>query len=342
MSTSSLVSSMVRHIQLIPLLSIFATITGCGTPTGSTPGADRLASTHAGSYPFKIVTTCGMVTDIVEKVAGDKAITTGLMGEGVDPHMYKPKREDQKRFLEADVIFYSGLMLEGRMGDTFTRISRAGKPVFAVTEGIDESFLREPPEFEGHWDPHVWMDVKAWSECVTFTAKALSEYDPSNASTYQQNAEACQTELMKLDEYIQKVIATVPTPQRVLVTAHDAFGYFSRAYDIEVKAPQGITTESDPGVEDINALVDFIVEKQIVAIFIESSVNKKSIDAIIEGAKSKGHTVVIGGELFSDAMGQPGTYEGTYVGMMDHNATVIARALGGDAPEKGLNGKLRN
>lgn len=291
-------------------------------------------------HPYRVVTTCAMVTDIVREVAGDKANVLGLLGEGVDPHLYKPTRDDVAALLDADIVFYSGLMLEGRMSDTFTQVGRGGKPVFAVTEGIDESYLREPPEFAGHWDPHVWMDVDAWSECVAFVAGELAKFDPASAEHYRTNAERYRTELKKLDEYARESIAGIPQQQRLLITAHDAFGYFSRAYDIEVLSAQGITTESEPGLDDINRLVDTIVERKVRAIFVESSVSSKNVQAIVEGAADRGHRVVIGGSLYSDAMGPPGTYEGTYLGMMDHNVTTIARALGGQAPEKGLYGKL--
>ena len=200
--------------------------------------------------------------------------------------------------------------------------------------------MREPSEFAGHFDPHVWMDVTAWSECGGFIAKALGEFDPTNADYYRDNATEYRAELKKLDEYARTVIATIPKDQRVLVTAHDAFGYFSRAYDIPVNSVQGLTTESDPDLNHINKLVDFIVERKVAAIFVETSVNPASINALLKGAAERGWKVKIGGTLFSDAMGQPGTYEGTYAGMIDHNATVIARALGGEAPKKGLNGKL--
>jgi manganese/zinc/iron transport system substrate-binding protein len=280
-----------------------------------------------------------MVTDVVQRVVGDKGQVIGLMGEGTDPHIYKPTRDDVQKLLDADIIFYSGLLLEGRMSDTLTRIGRS-KPVYAVTEGIDESYLREPPEFEGHYDPHVWMDVKAWSECVGFVAKTLGEFDPPNAQHYQDNAANYRNELERLDAYVRQVIGTIPKQQRVLITAHDAFGYFARAYDIEVEAPQGITTESEPSVDDINKLVDLIVRRQVRAIFVESSVSEKNVRAIVEGAASRDWTIEIGGALYSDAMGPAGTYEGTYIGMLDHNATLIARALGGEAPERGMNGKL--
>ncbi|MBI2480773.1 MAG: zinc ABC transporter substrate-binding protein [Planctomycetia bacterium] len=319
-----------------------------GCDQSAQPGAaNNSTSSHVGSqleawsYPYQIVTTCGMVTDIVRQVAGDKATVSGLMGEGVDPHLYKPTRNDVRQLMGADIVFYSGLMLEGRMGDNFTSLARSGKPVYAITEGIDPDFLREPPEFEGHFDPHVWMDVRAWSECVALVAKALGEYDTANADFYLTNAERYRSELTKLDEYARKSIGTIPEDRRVLVTAHDAFGYFGRAYVIAVRSVQGLSTESEASVQDINNLVSFIVERKIPAIFVESSVSEKNVRAIIEGAAQQNWEVRIGGELFSDAMGKPGTYEGTYIGMIDHNVTIITRALGGEAPETGLSGKLQ-
>lgn len=298
-------------------------------------GCDR--GKHSGT---RIVTTCSMVTDIVRQVAGDKAEVIGLLGEGTDPHTHSPTRSDVKQLSEADVVFYSGLMLEGRMQDTFKKVADSGKPVFAVTKDVDVSNLRQPKEFEGHYDPHVWMDVKAWSECVGFVAKTLAEHDPANAAYYEQNAASYQAQLTSLDDYARKVIDSIPKEQRVLVTAHDAFGYFSEAYGIEVHSVQGITTDSEPGVDDINKLVDLMVSRKIQAIFVESSVPRKNIQAIIEGAASRGHEIAVGGDLFSDAAGAPGTYEGTYIGMIDHNATTIAHALGGQAPERGMQGKL--
>ncbi len=292
------------------------------------------------SYPYKIVATTGMVADIVRHVAGDKGDVNGLMGEGIDPHLYKPTRSYVAAVLRADVIFYSGLMLEGRMTDTFIQAARRGKPVYPVTERIEESFLLEPPEFQGHWDPHVWMDIAAWSKCVEAVANALADYDPPNAAFYRANAKAYREKLDELNTYVRDAIASIPQTQRVLITAHDAFNYFGRAYDIEVMGIQGISTESEAGLQDINNLVDFIVERKIGAVFVESSVSDKNVRALIEGARSRGHHVIVGGTLFSDAMGAPGTYEGTYIGMLDHNATTIARALGGRAPRRGMNDKL--
>ena len=292
------------------------------------------------TYPYKVGTTVGMVADIVRNVAGDKGEVSNTIGEGVDPHLYKPTRNDVVALMNSDVVFYSGLLLEGKMSDALVKVAARGKAVHAVTELIDEKFLLEPEGMGGHFDPHVWMDVSGWMKGVEAVGKALSEYDPENAGQYQKNAAAFGQQLKKLDDYVKKIMSTVPEGKRVLVTAHDAFNYFGRAYGLEVLGIQGISTESESGLQDINRLVDLIVERKIGAIFVETSVSDKNVKALIEGAASKGATVKIGGSLFSDAMGKAGTYEGTYIGMIDHNATTIARALGGEAPEKGMQGKL--
>lgn len=290
--------------------------------------------------PLQVVATTGMVADITRNVAKDHVEVQALMGEGVDPHLYKPTAADAKHILAADCIVYSGLMLEGRMADTFFKAARMGKPVYPVTELLDESFLLEPPEFEGHWDPHVWMDVDAWSQAVDAIATALCEQDPHHCKAYQMNALAYKEKLVDLNEYAKKSIASIPKVKRVLVTAHDAFNYFGRAYGIEVIGIQGLSTESEAGIDDVNRLVDMLVERGITAVFVESSVSDRNVKALIEGAASRGHEVNIGGELFSDAMGEAGTYEGTYIGMIDHNITTLTRALGGEAPVLGLNKTL--
>lgn len=321
---------------LAPLLS------GCGGPATEPTRAALDPLPRPDGQPYKIVTTCGMVTDIVRHVVGDEGTVTGLMGEGVDPHVYTPTRNDMTELLGADIVFYCGLTLEGRMSEQLRTLGESGKPVFALAEILEESYLRSPPEFEGHYDPHVWMDVSAWSRCVQSVADTMSKLDPEHAETYAGNAEAYRKQLAELDDYVRDAIASIPASQRVLVTAHDAFGYFGQAYDIEVRGVQGISTESEAGINDINRLVDFIVDRKVQAIFVESSVTAENIRAIIEGAADRGWEVAIGGELYSDAMGPPRTYEGTYIGMLDHNATTIARALGGQAPPDGLHGKLRS
>jgi len=307
-------------------------------------GGDAVAepggSGGPGAYPYRVATTTGMVGDIVRRVAGDKAHVQNIIGEGVDPHLYKPTRNDVVSLLAADVVFYSGLMLEGKMADTLMKVSRRGKVVYAVTELIDEGYLLEPPEFAGHYDPHVWMDVRGWMKAVDAVSIALGEYDPANSQEYTDRAKLYLVELKRLDGYVREVIGTIPAPERVLVTAHDAFNYFGRAYGIEVVGVQGISTESEAGLRDINRLVDMIVHRRVRAVFVETSVADKNVRALIEGAGAQGWDVTIGGWLYSDAMGAPGTYEGTYMGMIDHNATTVAQALGGVAPERGMSGRL--
>ena len=331
------VGKQLPYLSLVGMI-VAAAVTGCGRTPDSASTATVSADT-AGKPT--IVTTSGMVTDIVREVVGDRMEVVGLMGKGVDPHLFKPTRSDIQQLMDADLVFYSGLLLEGRMTELFTQIARKGKPAFAVTEGIDESYLREPPEFAGHYDPHVWMDVSAWSECVAFVARVLSDYAPDDQEYFQANAKQYRAKLTVLEEFARDSISTIPEGQRVLVTAHDAFGYFGRAYGIDVRSVQGLTTESEAAVDDINRLVDFMVTQRIRAIFVESSVSEKNIEAIVEGARHRGWEVAIGGVLFSDAMGGEGEYEGTYIGMIDHNVTAITRALGGDVPERGLHGKLK-
>lgn len=288
----------------------------------------------------KIAATVGMVADIVSQVAGDKVTVVGIIGPGVDPHLYKPTRTDVATLVDADVVFYSGLLLEGKMADTLKKVGQSGKPVHAVTELLNEEYLLTPEGMEGHHDPHVWMDVKAWSKAVEVVARALSDFDPPNADYYQENAKGYVAELDKLDAYARDVIRSIPDRQRVLITAHDAFNYFGRAYGLEVMGIQGISTESEAGLSDVTELVDLIVERKIKAIFVETSVAEKNVRSLQESAAARDHKVEVGGTLFSDAMGKKNTYEGTYIGMIDHNATTIARALGGNAPEKGMQGKL--
>lgn len=313
-------------------------VTICGAALGSCAKAPERPPTSSDGY--EVVCTTGMVADIVRQVAGDRATVTGLIGSGVDPHLYVPTRQDISALQRAPVVFYSGLMLEGKMTGTLEKLARGRKVVRPVTAGLEPGYLLESEQAAGHPDPHVWMDVRAWSRAVDTVAQALAEYDPPHAATYMANARKYQQELEELDAYVRQVLASVPEPQRILVTAHDAFRYFGRAYGLRVQGIQGISTESEAGLEDINRLVDLIVRQDVRAVFVETSVADKSVRALVEGAAARGKTVQIGGRLFSDAMGPPGSYEGTYVGMIDHNATTIARALGGQAPEGGWRGRL--
>ncbi len=300
-----------------------------------------LTSAHAefeGEYPYRVGATVGMIADIVEKVAGDKAQVTSIIGSGVDPHLFNPTRSDVAVLMRSDIIFYNGLLLEGQMSDILVKVARK-RPVFAVTEELKESYLIHDDE-TNHFDPHVWMDVQGWMKAVEVVRDALASFDPKHANDYEDNCTAYLEQLEKLDAYAREAISSIPKEQRVMITAHDAFSYLGRAYGIEVMGIQGLSTESEAGLKDINRIVSELVERKIPAVFVETSVSDKNVKALIEGAESRGHKVVIGGALFSDAMGKPGSYEGTYVGMIDNNVTLIARALGGEAPERGLQGKL--
>jgi manganese/zinc/iron transport system substrate-binding protein len=244
------------------------------------------------------------------------------------------------RLDQADIVFYNGLMLEGKMGDILVRLARSGKPVYAVTQAILDQGDYVMTDPQQHYDPHVWMDVGGWIRAVGVVAEALSEYDPANAVAYRENAARYTDELKELDSYARTAIASIPEGQRVLITAHDAFNYLGRAYDMDVRGIQGLSTESEAGLQDIERLVQLIVEKRIPAVFVETSVADKNVRALVEGARARGQDVEVGGSLFSDAMGRSGTYEGTYVGMIDHNVTTIARALGGSVPDGGMRGKM--
>lgn len=323
----------MKSRYLFTLLCLTQSILSCGPD--KTPPSPK---TSGGTY--QVTATVGMIADIVREVAGDRAEVTGIIGEGVDPHLYKPTSLDVKALQAADVVFYGGLNLEGKMGDVLVRMARTGKPVYAVTEAVleDPDFLIS--DAEAHYDPHVWMDVSGWKRAVQVVIEGLSSFDPSHASSYEKRGGDYMQQLDALDSYAREVLGSIPAEQRTLVTAHDAFNYMARAYGLEVRGIQGISTESEAGVKDIEDLVTFLVEKKIPAVFVESSVSEKNVQALIEGAKAKGHNVVIGGALYSDAMGTSGSYEGTYIGMIDHNVTTIARALGGVAPVAGMSGKL--
>ena len=290
---------------------------------------------------IEVVATTGMVGDIARNVGGQWVRVVDLIPTGVDPHLYKATRSDVRTLTKSDIVFYSGLMLEGRMGDILVQVARMGKPVYAVTELIDPSLLLEPEDFEGHYDPHLWMDISVWMHTVDVVCKALVEIDPAHSDDFRKNAASYREKLREVDEYAATSIASIPHSGRKLITAHDAFNYFSRRYEIDVMGIQGISTASEAGLHDINSLLDVVVADKIKAIFVESSISDKNVRAIIEGARARGHEIELGGVLFSDAMGPEGSYEGTYIGMMDHNVTVVTRGLGGQAPKGGMQGKLR-
>jgi manganese/zinc/iron transport system substrate-binding protein len=297
------------------------------------------AGCAAAQERLSIVATTGMIADAVTNVGGDLVEVQALMGPGVDPHAYRQTRSDIVALANADLVLWNGLYLEAQMEEFLLELGE-GSPVVAVAEAIPDNFLLRSEDYEGRADPHVWMNPNLWSRVVVTIRDALIEVHPDGAETYTANAEAYLAQLDKLALYAGEVLATVPTESRVVLSAHDAFNYFGNAYGYEVVGIQGISTESEAGLQRIGELVDMLVERRIGAVFVETSVADRNIRALIEGAAAQGHEVVIGGELFSDAMGEPGTYEGTYIGMIDHNATIIATALGGQAPEGGMQDRL--
>jgi manganese/zinc/iron transport system substrate-binding protein len=274
-----------------------------------------------------VLTTTGMIADTVRNIGGDKVAVSALMGPGVDPHLYKASAGDIHRISRSSAIFYNGLMLEGKMATLMEKIRRSGKAVFAVGDVIDSSVLLQNQEYAGHPDPHIWFDVAMWRQTVDPIAEALMDIDPENADVYHTNAESYKHELTELDDYCRVRINSIPSDQRVMITAHDAFGYFGRAYGIEVQGLQGINTSSEYGIRDVQRLVDLIVDNRIRAVFVESSVPRRSIEAVVEGCRARDHDVVIGGELYSDALGEAGTAEATYIGMVRHNVDTIVKAL---------------
>ncbi len=297
------------------------------------------AASLAQPAPLNVVATTGMIADAARQVGGAHVEVRALMGPGVDPHAYRQTRTDIVAMTRADLVLWHGLYLEAQMEDFFETLATR-RPVVAVAEALPADQLVAHVDYAGRYDPHVWMAPALWSGVVLAVRDALSAERPEAAAEFAANAEAHLAEIAALDAYAQTVLGSVPEELRLLVTAHDAFTYFGRAYGFEVVGIQGISTASEAGLARVAELVDLLVGRQVGAVFVESSVSDRSIRALIEGAAARGHQVRIGGELFSDAMGQDGSYEGTYIGMIDHNVTLIARALGGEAPARGLNDQL--
>lgn len=282
--------------------------------------------------------TTGMVADLVRGVAGEGFQVEALMGTGVDPHLFRPTRNDVARLLRADAVFYNGHRLEERMRDVLARAAAQGDHVLAVAESLPRDRLLPNEDFPDAADPHVWMDPLLWADCAPAVARTLARLRPGQ--DFGAGLAATRAAYARLDAYAREVLAPIPPPARVLVTAHDAFGYFGARYELQLESIQGLSTEAEASLAKIEAMVRLIVERRIPAVFAESSVPDRAVRALIEGARARGHRVVLGGILYSDSMGRPGSYTGTYEGMMDHNITTIARALGGNPPPRGLNGRL--
>jgi manganese/zinc/iron transport system substrate-binding protein len=287
------------------------------------PGRERPAG-----EPLQVVATTGMIADAAARIGGAQVVVHGLMGPGIDPHGYKARPGDVRRLAGADLVLYNGLHLEAAMEEVLAGMSRRTMSV-AVTEWIDEGALLRPPEFEGSRDPHVWFDVRLWMDAVRRIGAALAEADPEHGQEYGRREAEYLAELDALDEWVHERVSELPPERRVLVTAHDAFNYFGRAYGVEVLALQGISTNVEAGTADVQRLAAEIARRRVPAVFVETSIPQRLIEAVQAAAAARGHRVVVGGSLFSDALGDAGTPEGTYVGMVRHNVGSIVRALKG-------------
>ncbi len=274
----------------------------------------------------RIVCTTSMIADVVQELVGDKMTVVWLMGPGVDPHLYRPSEGDIQQLNKANIIFYNGLHLEAKMIPLFKHFQDK-KDVVQITKNIPESSLLFPPEYDGLYDPHVWFDLDLWASTVKTMSATLIENDVTNKAFYEQQRDRYLEKLADLTFATVQLVNTIPQQRRILVTAHDAFNYFARQYDFTVKALQGVSTQSEAGIEDVKMLVDYIVKHKIPAIFVESSIPKRHIQAVQEAVKAQGWDVKIGGELFSDALGGPESEAGTYVGMIRHNVETIVAGL---------------
>jgi len=279
------------------------------------------------SGKLNIVTTTTMITDMITAIGGDKVEVKGLMGSGVDPHLYKASEGDVSKLSQADVIFYNGLHLEGKLEDIFEKMKHSNKETVALSNTLSKDKLITSENFASNYDPHIWFQIDYWIACTQYAVKELSRIDAENKAIYEANATEYISGLLALKQENLKLVESLPEEKRVLITAHDAFNYFGKAYNFQVVGLQGLSTATEAGVQDVQNLANFIIEKNVKAIFIESSVPKRTIKALQASVKAKGHQVEIGGELFSDALGSKGTPEGTYIGMYKHNISTIINAL---------------
>jgi manganese/zinc/iron transport system substrate-binding protein len=290
-----------------------------------------VAAPAAAQEPVDAVATIGMIGDVVRNVGGACVNVATVMGPGVDPHLYQASSSDVQTFRRAEIIFYSGYSLEGQLGDVLARFGEQKPAVAVAPESIDPGMLITTQDVYGI-DPHLWMDVGTWARIAPTVAERLADVRPACAEAFRANAAAYVAQLEALHAWVEQAVATIPEGQRILVTAHDAFAYYGRAYGIEVQGIQGISTESEAGVADIRAMADVVAERQVPAVFIESTINPRTIQAVIDAAAQRGWTVEIGGQLYSDAMGEEGTAGGTYIGMLWENTRTIATSLGGAVP----------
>ena len=309
-----------RNVVLAAIVAVAIAVAAVGCGGGSADASD------IAERQVRVAATTNFITDVARQVGGDRVEVTGLMGPGVDPHVYKASAGDMSALRDADVIFYGGLELEGRMTDLLVEMAGRTNTV-AVTRDMPEDELRQPSEFEGKYDPHVWFDVPLWKNAVTTVAEAYAATDPDHADGYRERADAYLAELDALDARVRERFAQIPERSRVLITSHDAFGYLGDEYGLEVVGIQGTSTATEATTADIDRVATIVADRQVKAVFGESAVSGQTLQAVLAAARRKGQTAVIGGELFADAAGGEGTPEGTYLGRVEHNARPISDAL---------------
>jgi len=314
--------SPTQKVWLVPVIILMLLLGACGGTEESADGSEGTGSNEA----IQVLTTIAQIGEPLSEIGGDRVEIESLMGPSVDPHVYNPTQSDIAKVDEAEIIFYNGLDLEVNMVEVFDSI-RASKPVLAIGETLSKDVLIE--EGDGVVDPHIWFNLDLWQEALDAAVEELKAYSPEDADFFEENKQNYFEKLEELKEETKK-LAAIPEGNRYLVTAHDAFGYFGEMHDIEVIGLQGLSTEDEVGLTDINETIEIINEHEVPAIFVESSINSDAIEAVIEGAQSDGVDVELGGELFSDAMGAPDTEEGTYIGMYRHNVNTIYEALAGE------------
>jgi manganese/zinc/iron transport system substrate-binding protein len=276
---------------------------------------------------LKVVTTTTMITDLLNDIGGDAITVQGLMGSGVDPHLYKASEGDVSKLYNADAIFYNGLHLEGKLVEVFEKMDAQGKTTIAISDALDKSTLIGSEYFASSYDPHIWFDTDYWTQMTNYVTKQLSKLDPENAAVFEENQKAYLEKINQLNRDLTDKISELPEDKRILVTAHDAFNYFGRKYGFEVVGLQGLSTATEAGVQDVQRITQFIIENEVKAVFIESSVPRRTVEALQAAVKAQNKEVQIGGELYSDALGSAGTEEGTYTGMYRHNVETIVNAL---------------
>jgi manganese/zinc/iron transport system substrate-binding protein len=313
---------------MLVLSMLSAAALGCA-PGSDQPSNAQTVHKFTGQHPIQVVCTTGPVSDMLQQLGGEHVEVTGLMGPGVDPHLYTAVPADVERLDSADMIFYNGLHLEGRMAELFESLANS-KPTYAVTHGLVESNdarLRKPPEFEGYFDPHVWHDPNLWKECVRYVADVLGEFDPGHREDYAKNRDAYITQLDDADRYAREQLGTIPAEHRVLVSAHDAFNYFCETYGLRPEPLKGVSTEDEVTIGRMEEVAAYLVEHKIKAVFVESAVKPEILQSLIDACRKQGHEVRVGGELYADALGPAGSGADNYLGMIKANVDTLVSAL---------------